>query len=135
VLSTLALAAISAAYILFANQLGQTRQALVPFFGLLVFACAFDAGPLARFLGARPMVLLGEISYGIYILQRPLIPWFKRFGSARITAFPWLRFALYVIFLTSVSYAAYRWIETPIRRWGRRGHSPRAVVTQPNAAA
>lgn len=45
---------------------------LTPFFAFLLITLAQDTGPLATALSSGPMVLLGEASYGIYILQVPV---------------------------------------------------------------
>ncbi|CAN5513099.1 acyltransferase [soil metagenome] len=47
---------------------------LAPLIMLLIFSLACNQGMLARILATRPMVLLGEASYSLYILHWPL--WF-----------------------------------------------------------
>lgn len=42
--------------------------AMVPFFGLMIYGLAIGGGP-RRLLGSAAMVLLGEASYALYILQ------------------------------------------------------------------
>lgn len=41
---------------------------LVPM-AVMVWACAGDRGWIARIMASRPMVWLGEVSYGIYLIQ------------------------------------------------------------------
>jgi peptidoglycan/LPS O-acetylase OafA/YrhL len=53
-----------------------------PAFAVMIYALAYAKGPLAAMLSLSPIVLLGEASYSIYILQAPvhaglalLVPW------------------------------------------------------------
>ncbi len=44
---------------------------LAPLWGVLIYALAVDEGLAARLLSARPLVLLGEASYALYLLHVP----------------------------------------------------------------
>jgi peptidoglycan/LPS O-acetylase OafA/YrhL len=48
---------------------------LLPAFGALLWAVACARGPVARLLGSRPFVAVGKATYGLYILQMPLMYW------------------------------------------------------------
>jgi peptidoglycan/LPS O-acetylase OafA/YrhL len=50
---------------------------LSPFFAILILSIAYDTSRLAEVLSNKFFVFLGDISYGIYILQIPLGFWFK----------------------------------------------------------
>ena len=58
--------------------------------GLLVAACctavvvagALQPGPLAAALSFRPLVALGRISYGVYLLHWPIFLWLTPPGPA-----------------------------------------------------
>jgi peptidoglycan/LPS O-acetylase OafA/YrhL len=51
---------------------------LAPVFAVLILALASNAGPLAKWLSARPLVALGEASYALYLIHMPiLILWMK----------------------------------------------------------
>jgi peptidoglycan/LPS O-acetylase OafA/YrhL len=50
---------------------------LAPCCALLMFGLAHGGGPLAWLLSRRPMLILGEASYGVYILQTPVLIWFS----------------------------------------------------------
>jgi peptidoglycan/LPS O-acetylase OafA/YrhL len=48
---------------------------LLPAFGALLWWVAGARGPAARLLGSRPFVSVGKATYGLYILQIPLMYW------------------------------------------------------------
>ena len=67
-----------------------------------------------------PFVLLGEISYAIYILQIP-VGWFVRSALAgRESIAPAVVFAIYLVVLIAGSFVVYRYYETPLRAGLRR---------------
>jgi peptidoglycan/LPS O-acetylase OafA/YrhL len=47
-----------------------------PAFGLLIGVLAFERGLVSRFLSAGWSVILGEISYSIYLVHQILIRWY-----------------------------------------------------------
>jgi peptidoglycan/LPS O-acetylase OafA/YrhL len=75
---------------------------------------------VSRILGARPLVVIGDLSYSLYLWHWPLIV----FGRA---LFPTATLAAPVAALLSITPAvlSYRWIESPIRHGTFNG---RAVV-------
>lgn len=58
---------------------------LDPLFAVLIYRPAAGTGPIARVLSWRPLVVLGEASYSIYILQSPVFIWMK--GAVALAAF------------------------------------------------
>ncbi len=89
---------------------------LLPGFALLLWAVA-DGG--ARALGAAPLVLLGEASYGLYLLQMPLFQ-----AIAGKYEWPLLRMLGFFALLVAVSIAAHFSVEKPAQRW-LRSRGPR----------
>jgi peptidoglycan/LPS O-acetylase OafA/YrhL len=87
----LGIASVAAACALIAFTSVATYDAVVlpllpGLFALVVLTLAVGAGPLARFLGAGPIVLLGEASYALYLLHVPVFPfvrfaWTRAFGA------------------------------------------------------
>ncbi len=103
--------------------------------GLILTLAARDlARPFrpSRLLAA--LVFLGEISYGIYLIQT-IPPEYLQFASLhwglRLPSEPWL-FLLHVTLIVALSAGFYRFYEVPARRWilGRR----KAPAAPPNAA-
>jgi len=87
---------------------------IAPFFMLFIISIAKNDPPV---LNARPLVLLGEISYGIYILQ---VPVFSVLGyiNSKYFQLRWGYFfytAFLLLILTSL--LSYFLIEKPLRRW------------------
>lgn len=92
---------------------------LAPGFGAVILAVAVGL-PAARLFSTRAFVLLGEASYGVYILQAPLGLAWRRFAPALRPSWD---FAAFFAFLCLFSIAAYECIERPAQRWLRRAWS------------
>lgn len=88
---------------------------LAVLFAPLIMLIAMNSGFLTQIFNKKPLVYLGEISYGIYILQVPVY-WFTSYcmlkagidGSLKI-------FLVYVSLLLFVSALSYSFIGTPLR--------------------
>jgi peptidoglycan/LPS O-acetylase OafA/YrhL len=65
-----------------------------------------------RLLATPAIVLLGEASYGLYILHWPLAVFWQHLA-------PGSSFWLYAATAVTLSVASYRYLETPVRRWLR----------------
>lgn len=96
---------------------------LMPALALLVLATARDDGPLAWVLRRRALVGLGEVSYGVYLIQWPLMllmfalrPKLGLEGVALESA----ALAIFLVLLAGLSWASYRWFEQPLLRAVRR---------------
>ncbi|HEX4776727.1 MAG TPA: acyltransferase family protein [Acidimicrobiia bacterium] len=99
--------------------------------GAAVIAAATDprTGPIARVLQLRPLVLLGIISYGVYLWHWPVFVWLDhdRTGLAG-----WTLFALQVAATLAVSVASFFLLERPIRHGAL--HAPQWRVITPAVA-
>jgi peptidoglycan/LPS O-acetylase OafA/YrhL len=84
---------------------------LLPAFALLLWSVAEGA---AAWLGSAPLVLLGEASYGLYLLQMPL---FQALGGK----FEWSAATMlgFFAFLVALSIATHFAVEKPAQRWLR----------------
>jgi peptidoglycan/LPS O-acetylase OafA/YrhL len=84
------------------------------------------ASALSRGLAARPLVRLGEASYGIYLLHYPL---HKVYEIA--VGYTWgyeLHYAVWFGGVLSIALVVHRFVEAPLREWIRRSYaSPRAA--------
>jgi peptidoglycan/LPS O-acetylase OafA/YrhL len=94
------------------------------FFASILLGAALSKGFLSSALSLKPLVLLGEASYGIYILQAPVGDWFNLFlkilsgavpgGLESAIPYP-LSFFCYVTLLISLSLLTYFFLEKPLR--------------------
>lgn len=84
---------------------------LDPIYAVLILALASGAGPISAILSAPVLVLLGDASYAIYVLQVPVFRICRRFAGAGLVAS--LGSAI-VLMIASV--LVYKFIETPARR-------------------
>ena len=85
-------------------------------FALLIYLMASERGVISRVLAARPLVLLGEISFSIYLVHAPLLWAMERFAN-RFRDVPTSLQALgYGATLLLVSYVIWSGIEMPCRR-------------------
>ncbi len=82
-------------------------------FALVIWAVA-EGGAAARALGCAPLKLLGEASYGLYLLQMPL---FQAIGGK----YEWsaARLGGYFVLLVAASIAVHFAVERPAQRWLR----------------
>ncbi|MEP6969068.1 MAG: acyltransferase family protein [Betaproteobacteria bacterium] len=85
----------------------------------LVIACGPEAGA-NRLLAWRPLVLVGLISYPLYLWHWPMLSFVRimEFGDPD-AVFLWLAAILSIVFAG----LTYRWIELPIRRATGRGRA------------
>jgi peptidoglycan/LPS O-acetylase OafA/YrhL len=107
-----------------------------PAIAVIMFCVARYDGIFARLMGARSLVALGETSYSIYLVHSWTLRLFER-PAPPFTAY-WAADTLWrmicaIFFTLIVSYASYRLIEVPARRWVRRGlgHGIALVLDRP----
>lgn len=118
---------------------------ILPFAVVLIGLLASTHNPITRLLSSGPLVVLGEASYGTYILQEPVNVWMRTIGK-RITGIAESdlvsSIAFFLIFyslLLVLSVFSHRFFEVPIRRLitGRLASSKSTkfpVVVIPEAA-
>jgi peptidoglycan/LPS O-acetylase OafA/YrhL len=89
---------------------------LSPIFGLWVWQLARSRGLFKRLLSQKPLLVLGEASYALYILQEPVVTYFSA-ATKRLTSLPWSQlFWLYFALLIAISLAVHRFWESRFRR-------------------
>ena len=90
----------------------------------IVFA-AIQGGGLGRVLSLPPLLWLGRISYGVYLLHWPVFLWLT---PARVGWSDWPLFALRMAVTCALAVAMFRLIENPVRH-GQRLKGRRAPLT------
>lgn len=89
---------------------------IAPLFLLLVILLASNEGITQKVLSLPVLLLLGEASYSLYILQRPVYGIYDRTLGQWLAMDVNMHFYLFVILLTLLSVASFKYFETPLRR-------------------
>lgn len=99
----------------------------------LITVMAFQKGAVSSFLAIKPFVLLGEISYSIYLFHGTVLyVIFFKYPAAPT----WVLFVVGLGATLIVSYLVWWLIETPMRMWIRRlGMASRPVVAAATATS
>ena len=90
---------------------GMLAIVLVP----LIILISSNNGGLTNFFSGKVFVFLGEISYGIYILQKPVYVWVSGIMSYLKIESSTLVFYISLVTLIICSAISYTYIEVPIR--------------------
>nr|CAA6800867.1 MAG: Peptidoglycan/LPS O-acetylase OafA/YrhL, contains acyltransferase and SGNH-hydrolase domains [uncultured Thiotrichaceae bacterium] len=89
---------------------------ITPLFLALVVLLATNRGVTQKILSWPILLLLGEASYSLYILQRPVFGIYDRTIGQWLALDANLHFYLFALLLTILSVASFKFFETPIRR-------------------
>jgi peptidoglycan/LPS O-acetylase OafA/YrhL len=93
---------------------------LDPLYGMLVVGLAHCGGWLKRILSVSWLLVLGEASYSVYVLHIPIRGWLlDAVGESEANELGLVFFAAYAAIVLLTSIVAFRWIESPMRRWIR----------------
>lgn len=86
---------------------------------------SMNPGPLRSVLGTKPFVMIGRVSYGLYLYHWPIFVWMTpdRMNIDRVALF-----AVQVLVTSVVTTISYVFIEAPIRRRRRLVASTRRVT-------
>ncbi len=97
---------------------------LAIFFVPFIILVSMNNGVITKIFNKKPLVFLGEISYGVYILQFPAYLCSQHiFGLLHIEN-KIVRFYLFVILLLSMASISYLFIESPVRQFFKRRFLP-----------
>jgi peptidoglycan/LPS O-acetylase OafA/YrhL len=91
-----------------------------PAYVLGILALSASRGGLSRAFALRPLEYLGEISYGVYLLQLPVWVAFGGILKRTVELAPTARFYAYVVILLAASAASHHLLEKPARAFIRR---------------
>jgi peptidoglycan/LPS O-acetylase OafA/YrhL len=87
---------------------------------LLILVMAWGRGPISRLLASKPLVLLGEMSFSVYLLHRMFLHYYwNHFAPERG---PW-PMVIYLAMVLVGAYATWSLIEMPVRQLILRGPS------------
>ncbi len=85
-------------------------------FAALIFVMALEQGWISRLLAFSPLVLLGEISYSLYLLHPTLVDWYALHPIYFMHLPDYLRYPLFWVTLILASYLSWSIVEVPSRR-------------------
>ena len=119
-----------ALFILFSPRLVQLHLfihdgLLSPLFIAVILSLSFGSTPIHRLLSGRMIVLLGEASYGLYLIHIPLWHLMKGFAWGHsLAAYP-----VYLVLAIGLSAASFLYVERPCRRFILRIFQVRPLET------
>jgi len=94
-----------------------TNGLIAPLFLLFIVLLARAQGVITTLLAAPSLVLLGEASYSLYILQRPVYGIYHNYLAHYFAVSELWHFTFYLLLLIAISIASYKLFETPVRQW------------------
>jgi len=97
-------------------RLAFTNGLLAPSFLALIIFLAKHKGIVTKLFTYPFLILLGEASYSLYILQKPVHGIYDKVIVPRINLSDTLHFYIFVILLIIISIASYKFLETPMRK-------------------
>ena len=97
-------------------KLAYTNGLIAPAFLVFIVLLAQEKGTLATILSNRWLVLLGEASFSLYILQKPLHGLYDKLIANKIPLSETLHFYIFLVLLILASILSYKFFETPMRQ-------------------
>ena len=101
---------------LFGIRLAFTNGLLAPAFLAIIIFLAKHQGFVTKIFTYPFLILLGEASYSLYILQKPVYGVYDKVIVPRIDLPETLHFYIFIILLIAISIASYKFLETPMRK-------------------
>jgi peptidoglycan/LPS O-acetylase OafA/YrhL len=91
-------------------------------FAAMIFVFALEKGLISRALSVGVFVLLGELSYSIYLIHQVLLRSYSAHIQQSVPGAinglaPWISYAAYWAVLLASAYAMWRLVERPGRRF------------------
>ncbi|RVU83804.1 acyltransferase [Leucothrix sargassi] len=98
-------------------KLAYTNGLIAPAFLLFIWLLASAQGCVARVLSHPVLILLGEASFSLYILQKPVFGLYNKLIEPRLGLSAIADFYSTLIILIVVSILSYKLFETPLRTY------------------
>jgi peptidoglycan/LPS O-acetylase OafA/YrhL len=105
---------------LFGLKLAFTNGLLAPVFLLFIITLARHKGGISKVFSNPKLVLLGEASYSLYILQKPAHGIYDKVIVPRVPLNETIHFYIFLVLLIILSILSYKYFETPMRQLIRR---------------
>ena len=104
---------------------------LAPIFVCAIWASSSSSTGLSHLLSAPWLVVLGEASYGLYLIHYPVLNMFLYFHLLDRTVF----YPVFLLLSVCLSVLSFYYLETPSRKWLLRRFQSRARETMEAASA
>ncbi len=101
-------------------KLALTNGLLAPAFLLFILYLAQSKNIVTQIFKHKWLILLGEASYSLYILQKPIHGLYDKIIVPRIHLSETLHFYIFLAGLIIISILSYKYFETPMRKLIRR---------------
>ncbi|CAN5123737.1 acyltransferase [soil metagenome] len=95
---------------------------------MVIFSFSFQGGIISKWLSGKTIVLLGEISFGFYLLHHLVIRYVLALNTKffQINSELMILFSIFIITLIA-SYLSYFFFESPFRKYFRRFNVKKAI--------
>lgn len=100
----------------FGYKIAYTNGLLSPAFLLFILLLAKNKGVIATILSHPWLILLGEASYSLYILQKPIHGLYDKIIVPRINLTENGHFYIFLLILICISIISYKYLEKPARK-------------------
>jgi len=97
-------------------KIAYTNGLLSPFFLLFIVLLAANKGVVSKILSHSWLILLGEASYSLYILQKPIHGLYDKIIAPRINLSETSHFYIFLMLLILISILSYLYLERPARK-------------------
>jgi peptidoglycan/LPS O-acetylase OafA/YrhL len=96
-------------------------EALAPIaFGLIVLSCSAEDSWADTLMGNRPIYLLGEISFSIYIVHRLVLELGQLAATGSTSSTDVVSMMVALVAVIPIAWLTWRYVELPFQAWGRR---------------
>jgi len=112
--------------------LGHASDVLI--FPFVVFVFAFGRGWLSRFFGNPPMILLGEISFSVYLVHATVFGFYSRNWQIDHTSPDYLGLVICVAATLALAFMIWAVIEVPSRTAAKRWLKRNSAIPSPPTA-
>jgi len=103
---------------------------LAPIFAALIWPLSYPKFNVSRWLSLRWLVILGEASFGLYLLHVVLLHWYRRSDESMSNE----TFVLFLLICVALSVLLFYLYEAPARRWLLRRYEVKTPETLETAS-
>jgi peptidoglycan/LPS O-acetylase OafA/YrhL len=86
---------------------------LAPIFAATIWALSYPQFRISRWLSQRWLVVLGEASFGLYLLHAVVLHWYRGIDGKMTVE----QFVVYLFLCIGLSVLSFYYFETPLRKW------------------